>query len=54
MIVELQNKTIAPAVGDYATYKAGLEQNGVNRNSAGIADAIKESSDIVDKRYRFF
>jgi peptidyl-prolyl cis-trans isomerase D len=54
VIVELQNKTIAPAVGDYATFKAGLEQNAVNRNSAGIADAIKESADIVDKRYRFF
>jgi peptidyl-prolyl cis-trans isomerase D len=53
-IVELQNKTIAPALNDYATYQQQLEQNGQNRTSYSIAEAIKEKSDIEDKRYKFF
>lgn len=54
IIMELQNKTIAPAMGDYTGFKTQLEQNNVNRNSIGIAEAIKESSDIVDKRFKFY
>lgn len=54
VIVELQNKTIAPALNDYAAYKTQLEQNSQNRSSFSIAEAIKEKSDIEDKRYKFF
>ena len=54
VIVELQNKTIAPAIADYSTYKSQLEQGIVNRNSSGISEAIKENSNIVDKRYKFY
>ncbi|MBL0742282.1 peptidylprolyl isomerase [Chryseolinea lacunae] len=54
VIIELQNKTTAPAITDFSMYKSQLEQGVLNRNSAGIADAIKESSNIVDKRYKFF
>jgi peptidyl-prolyl cis-trans isomerase D len=54
IIMELQNKTIAPALGDYSTYEAQLEQRRQNTNSMGIAEAIKESADIVDKRYKFY
>jgi len=54
LIFELQNKTIAPAQADYTTYRNQLEQSGQNRSSFSIAEAIKESSDIDDKRYKFF
>ncbi|MBA4053086.1 MAG: foldase [Marivirga sp.] len=54
IIMELQNKTIAPSLADYTAYKSQLEQGNVNRNSMGIAEAIKESSNIVDKRYKFY
>ncbi|SKC38708.1 peptidylprolyl isomerase [Ohtaekwangia koreensis] len=54
VIVELQNKTIAPALTDYSQYKTQLEQNNQNRSSFSIAEAIKDKSDIEDKRYKFF
>jgi len=54
IIMELQNKTIAPSLTDYSLYKSQLEQSGQNSSTMGIADAIKESADIVDKRYKFY
>jgi peptidyl-prolyl cis-trans isomerase D len=54
VIIESLNKTIAPAIADYSTYKTQLEQGNTNRSSTGIAEAIKENSDIVDKRYKFY
>ncbi len=54
IIVEMQNKTVAPAVNDYTVYKNQLEQSNSNRNSVGIAEAIKENSNIVDRRYKFY
>lgn len=54
VIIEVQNKTVAPAMEDYSMFKAQLEQSAENRGSMNIAEAIKESSDIVDKRYKFF
>ncbi|MBT1690147.1 peptidylprolyl isomerase [Dawidia soli] len=54
VVIELQNKTVAPAAGDYAVYKTQLEQGSQNRAGYSIAEAIKEKSDITDKRYKFF
>jgi peptidyl-prolyl cis-trans isomerase D len=54
VVIELQNKTVAPAAGDYAVYKTQLEQGSQNRSSYSIAEAIKEKADITDKRYKFF
>lgn len=54
VIIEMQNKTVAPAQQDYSIFKAQLEQGAENRGSMNIAEAIKEGSDIVDKRYKFF
>jgi peptidyl-prolyl cis-trans isomerase D len=54
VIVEMQNKTIAPAAGEYSAYKNQLEQTAINRNSIGISEAIKDNSNIVDKRYKFY
>jgi peptidyl-prolyl cis-trans isomerase D len=54
IILDLQTKTAAPSLSDYSAYKTQLEQGAINRNSSGIAEAIKESSDIVDERYKFY
>lgn len=54
IIAELQNKTNAPAVGDYTIFKNQLLQGLNGRTSYGIAEAIKEGADIQDKRYKFF
>jgi peptidyl-prolyl cis-trans isomerase D len=53
LIIELQNKTIAPAIADYSSYKSTLQQGNQYRSSSGIAEAIKEYAKIEDKRYRF-
>ncbi len=54
LIMETNNKTIAPAVGDYTMFKNQLLQGLNNKSSFGIAQAIKDASKIEDKRYKFF
>ncbi|HYG18069.1 MAG TPA: peptidylprolyl isomerase, partial [Ohtaekwangia sp.] len=54
VIMELQNKTIAPALDDYSTYRTQLQQSSQNRSSYSIGEAMKEFADIEDKRYKFF
>lgn len=54
VIIELQNKTVAPALTDYTAYKTQQQQSLQGRNTMGISEAIKENSDIVDKRYKFY
>lgn len=53
LIIEMQNKTIAPAVTDYTAYKQPIQQK-LQNNSYNIGEAIKENADIVDKRYKFY
>jgi len=53
-IIELQNKTIAPALTDYTLYVNQLEQANRGRSGFNIAEAIKENSGIDDQRYKFF
>ncbi len=54
LLVEVQNKTIAPAIQDYTSFKDMLIQAATSRNTSGIADAIKDKSNIIDKRYKFY
>jgi peptidyl-prolyl cis-trans isomerase D len=54
LIIETQNKTVAPAAGEYSAYKTQLEQTAINRNSIGISEAIKENSNIIDRRFKFY
>lgn len=54
IVLELQNKTLAPEVGDYAMFKNELLKNINNRSGLNIAEAIKEGSSIKDKRYKFY
>jgi peptidyl-prolyl cis-trans isomerase D len=53
VIIELNNKTIAPAIADYAPYKMTLQQASQSRNYS-IAEAIKDRAKIEDTRYNFF
>lgn len=54
VIAEMQNKTIAPAIADYTQYKTQLEQAALNRNTSGIAEAIKKQANIIDNRYKYY
>lgn len=54
LIMETQNKTVAPSIEDYSAYKTPVQQNMQSRSSFGIAEAIKENANIVDKRYKFY
>ncbi|MBX2899771.1 MAG: SurA N-terminal domain-containing protein [Cyclobacteriaceae bacterium] len=54
LLAELQNKTTAPAIGDYSMFKNQLLQTLNGRSSYGIAEAIKEAAHIEDNRYKFF
>jgi hypothetical protein len=53
-IFQLNNKTIAAEVGDYSMFKNQLLQGLNGRSGFAIADAIKETSNIKDERYRFY
>jgi peptidyl-prolyl cis-trans isomerase D len=54
LLIETQNKTVAPEIADYAVYRAQLEQSALNRNMYNIAEAIKDKANIEDKRYKYY
>lgn len=54
LIIELENKTIAPSIEDYSAYKLPLQQTAQSRGSFNIIQAIKDASDIEDQRYKFY
>jgi peptidyl-prolyl cis-trans isomerase D len=54
VIIEMQNRTIAPAIGDYSIFRTQLSQNATNQSSYSIAEAIKANAKIEDKRYKFY
>ena len=54
VIIEMINMTEAPEIADYSTYKNQLEQRKSGRISYDAGEAIKESADIKDLRFRFF
>jgi peptidyl-prolyl cis-trans isomerase D len=54
VVMELVNKTVAPEMGDYSIFKTQVAQQLDNRNSLDIAEAIKKTSGIEDKRYKFY
>jgi peptidyl-prolyl cis-trans isomerase D len=54
VIIEVQNKTVAPSLNEYATFKEQLAQNSFNLSSMNILEAIREEADIEDERYKFF
>lgn len=54
VILETQNKTVAPVQNNYVTFKEQLQSASYNLNSMGIAEALRENADIEDSRYKFF
>jgi peptidyl-prolyl cis-trans isomerase D len=54
LIIELKNKSAAPEVADYTTYKTQLGQAANNRSSYTISQALKDAAKIEDNRYKFF
>ncbi len=54
VVADLQNKTIAPAIGDFNVFKNQLLQTQNSRGGYYIAEALKEAAKIDDKRYKFF
>ena len=54
IVMELQNKTIAPSIADYTAYKTQMEQGAQSRSSFSVAEAIKENSGIENLLYKFY
>lgn len=54
LIIELQNKTVAPEIADYTAYRTTLAQQYGQRSGFNIVEAIKDNADIQDQRYRFY
>ncbi len=54
VIVKVLNRTPAPEIADYASYKDQLAQRRSNNISFEIKAAIEEKADIVDERYKFY
>jgi peptidyl-prolyl cis-trans isomerase D len=54
VVSELQNKTIAPAVGDFSMFKSQLLQALVGRGGYNVTETLKDAAKVVDKRYKFF
>jgi peptidyl-prolyl cis-trans isomerase D len=54
VVADLQNKTIAPAIGDFGMFRTQLQQTLNNRGGYYIVEALKDAAKIEDKRYKFF
>lgn len=54
VIIELQNKTIAPEIADYSAYQNLLQQRLNSMMGFKITNAIKEHAEIEDYRYKFY
>jgi peptidyl-prolyl cis-trans isomerase D len=54
VIIQLNSLIESPEIADYTSYKNQLTQRRSSRSSYLTSEAIKEYSDIVDERYRFF
>ena len=54
LVVQLNSLIESPEIADYTSYKNQIKQRKSGRTSYLTAEAIKEYSDIVDERYKFF
>jgi peptidyl-prolyl cis-trans isomerase D len=54
IMIQLNSLIKAPEIADYTSYKNQIEQRRSNRTSYLLSETIKEYSDIVDERYKFF
>lgn len=54
VMADVQNKTSAPAIGDYSMFKNQLLQTLNGRGGYYITEALKDAAKVEDKRYKFF
>jgi peptidyl-prolyl cis-trans isomerase D len=54
VVGDVQNKTTAPAIGDFSIFKSQLLQNLINRGGYYVTQTLKDGANIDDKRYKFF
>lgn len=54
VVVDLQAKTEAPAIGDFTMFKNQLLQALSTRGGYYITEALKEAAKVEDKRYKFY
>ncbi len=54
VVGDVQNKTTAPAIGDFSIFKSQLMQNLINRGGYYVTQTLKDGANIDDKRYKFF
>ncbi|MEJ0054851.1 MAG: peptidylprolyl isomerase [Bacteroidota bacterium] len=54
VVADLQTKTSAPAIGDFSMFKTQLQQAKNSNSGYLIGEALKETANIEDKRYKFF
>jgi len=54
VVADVQNKTVAPGMGDYAMFKTQLQQAQNNRGGYYVVEALKDAAKIEDNRYKFF
>jgi peptidyl-prolyl cis-trans isomerase D len=54
LIVEVVNKTEAPEIADYSSYKNQVQQRVNSRTAYNLTEAVKKQSEIKDNRYKFF
>ncbi len=54
VVVDMVNKTEAPAIGNFSMFKSQLLQTLSNRGGYYITEALKEAAKVEDKRYKFY
>lgn len=54
LIIEMVNKTVAPEIADYTSYKSSLATTAQNNASQKISNTIEDAADIKDKRYKVY
>ncbi|WKN32636.1 SurA N-terminal domain-containing protein [Porifericola rhodea] len=54
VMIQLNARTEAPEIADYASYKEQLQRQASQRSGFNIAEAVREFSDIEDERYKFY
>lgn len=54
VVADVQNKTLAPGMGDYSMFKNQLQQTQNTRGGYYIVEALKDAAKVEDKRYKFF
>ena len=54
VVADVQNKTVAPGMGDYSMFKNQLQQTQNSRGGFYITEALKDAAKVEDKRYKFF